>query len=174
MGEREQRKRQDPSKKRPSSSREDGLPASPLHQAGWLMAEEQPAGQGEACQTDRRLPLDLVGTGNFGRVGRETKRPRRNIESVLGRAPWTREGQDEGRLGAGHREGWVWGRPQGHLLQTGAAGCHHLCPRSDVRPLGCPLWRMVSEGTRLGVRRHGPLKQPPACSGLRGRSWRRR
>ena len=87
MGEREQRMRQDPSKKRPISSREDGLPASPLHQAGWLMAEERPAGRGEACQTGHRLPLDLAGTGNFGKVGRETKRPRRNIESVLGRAP---------------------------------------------------------------------------------------
>lgn len=87
MGEREQRKRQDPSKKRPISSREDGLPASPLHQAGWLMAEERPAGRGETCQTGHRLPLDLVGTGNFGKVGRETERPRRNIESVWGGLP---------------------------------------------------------------------------------------
>lgn len=83
---------------------EVGLPASPLCQEGRLMAEGWPAGWAEACQTDRRLSLYLAETGDFGRLGREAKRPSRNIESVFGRAPWTWEGQRmEGRLGAGHR-----------------------------------------------------------------------
>ena len=69
------------------------------------MAKGWPAGWAEACQADRRLSLDLAGTGDFWRVGREAKRPSRNTESVSGRAPWTWEGQRmEGRLGAGHRK----------------------------------------------------------------------
>lgn len=97
------------------------------------MAKGWPAGWAEACQADCRLSLDLAGIGDFGRVGREAKRPSRNTECFWEGSLDVGGTEDGGEVGNWTQKAGVWGRPQGRLLQTQAAVCHHLCHlRSDV------------------------------------------